>query len=205
MDYYKRKVTNKFDMLKPRYIPFIMLAFFMPAFFASAASITYQTGDTEIAFTYECNPSLDPVNCPSSDYGALTLYDLDDSGNVNYSSNPATSPFVFASSGTGAVHLGIIVYSGLDADTAPFSPTDFYGDPVVLDGLGMSYATSTCTYNSGTGVCTPDSPSPPIPPPTPFPDNDATSTPSQTQENIYHGFVIFWVTLVFVIWFFRKR
>jgi len=36
-------------------------------------------------------------------------------------------------------------------------------------------------------------------------ENQATSTPDQVQENLFNGFVIFFTSMIFVVWFFRSK
>jgi len=146
-------------------------------------------------------------------YNGLYIYDLfdfsaSDPGSIAVSVNPASTPYDLVSAGLGVLggpFWGIVVVDQEAVDgigSPPSSSGGSYDDDIAwFTSNSISFATTSCDWD-GSGCIGSSPPTPPIPV---FPDNDATSTPSQTQQNLFNGFVVFWGTLVFVIWFFRKR
>jgi len=39
---------------------------------------------------------------------------------------------------------------------------------------------------------------------TPLPETSSTSTPDQVQQNVFQGWLVFFLTFVFIVWFFRR-
>jgi len=106
----------------------------------------------------------------------------------------------------------------LDSTIGDASPNYYYKN--FVDAQNGDYTEIAGTWNienlgaspAGTIVdCTPEPPAPPINPYTyPVPTYDlttgsATSSLEQTQQNLFNSFILFWLTFVFIIWFFRKR
>jgi len=79
-----------------------------------------------------------------------------------------------------------------DSDMRGYKTKPFDSD--VWD-LGCS---DTCTLSfeiNGSDTPTPDS----------YGGDQATSSVDQVENNLYHGFIVFFMTFVFIIWFFRKN
>jgi len=99
-----------------------------------------------------------------------------------------------------------------DDGAGTYNATELRGITLGLfNGTGYYYGIISAPYDNYAGINTLNSGSAPVPTIT-FSDcgssvstsSSATSTVEGTNQNLFNGFILFYVSLIFIIWFFRK-